>query len=432
MNIPALRDSRNKVISKPMNHLQRLISSFRKLQQVLKTDSLSLAEVRFLITDNDETLICFIYDKIMILRNPYNYWIYLSSIEKSINAYRDRPTVLSQFVNSFTFYEELRLIDKNLPAYGTIYILRFEDRKVFKVGRTFKIEDRYNLEIMNRLVKLIYVSDDKNVEQILLAKIRSSGYKNAKDGREYFYYTNFEKVMQIFDSVVIPKKINVMSKNPHINRSVFSLKHQGYWCTLTAMRVIDNHYILEPSTRQLFLDVEQAIVNTFSSNIFFRFMHDVEPSLNFKLCRFKGYLIIHDMNDMYVNMDKLWKTVKRADGSDNKKSLYDFIRSKRVQDHLKPQFEELFPHMPLVREYNITGKWKILSGRYMHGLFVHFILEDLDANYALLVALYMFNTFIINGASIPDLSRQHKLKQYYQNYKREMNMKELYNLLYIL
>lgn len=69
---------------------------------------------------------------------------YLQSVIQNLKKhYVERHTVES-FINSYSFYVQLRLLDRRLPKYGNVYLLINKEKKTCKVGMSYNIAKRYS------------------------------------------------------------------------------------------------------------------------------------------------------------------------------------------------------------------------------------------------------------------------------------------------
>lgn len=401
-------------------NIERLETSYKQTIENSKSKDLKPLDYRFIIAENEDQILTFMVEKIIILKHPYNGLVYLNSIEKSINAYRNNKISVGRFIETFTFYEEMRLLKGDaLPKYGIIYLIVFKDKKIFKVGRTFNLKQRYSKSVKENVVRVYHVSDDRDVERDILKEYRRLGYKTVK-GNEYFSYSRYSDVLTIFDYIVKPKAIDTTKVlDSYFHKKEFSHDKRGFWTQFTPMHVIVNHFVKDDRLFRLFTYVESFLLVAKSSGYYYRVLEFPSAHLTFKIAKFRRYTIIENQNNLYVHATALWNTIKKADGIKNKQTLYNFLRSQFMQKHLKPQFEELFPGQPIIINYECKD-FKFLSGHYIHFIFVHFILEWLDAKYAMEVSLYMYKTFIING------------DDFKSNYKKIMNIKTLYSLFHKL
>ena len=175
-------------------NIERLETSYKQTIENSKSKDLKPLDYRFIIAKNEDQILTFMVEKIIILKHPYNGLVYLNSIEKSINAYRNNKISVGRFIETFTFYEEMRLLKGDaLPKYGIIYLIVFKDKKIFKVGRTFNLKQRYSKSVKENIVRVYHVSDDRDVELDILKEYRRLGYKTVK-GNEYFSYSRYSDI----------------------------------------------------------------------------------------------------------------------------------------------------------------------------------------------------------------------------------------------
>ena len=172
---------------------------------------------------------------------------YLQSVIQNLKKhYVERHTVES-FINSYSFYVQLRLLDRRLPKYGNVYLLIDKEKKTCKVGMSYNIAKRYSKMKLDK--ELVYVLPVKNmkVTESKLIKHFNQLYGKPVKGNETFTYTNADTVKEEFMNTIKNDvvKIDIHKDIPqHFMRFKSSLGRTGIWCGFEVAMVIFSYFIV--------------------------------------------------------------------------------------------------------------------------------------------------------------------------------------------
>ena len=320
---------------------------------------------------------------------------YFPGILKILKNYDEDIPNVKKFLNTYTFYVQLCLIDSSLPKYGNVYLLINKDKKTCKVGMSFDIKQRYSKSKReNELLYLIPVYDMKATETKLLKRYKEL-LGNPVDGKETFEYINYEEITKEFLSIA--KENEVDSSNfkvpQHISKRRFVSKMSDIWLSYVATKVLFSYYIDEPEPRKDVMEFLKLIELDLKDDAYVFNQHNDALDTDVRYILFHKYNLIFNVKDEYVSGSHLYNSICRADGKKKKyRRFKPFLDSNRFKARIK-QFKEAKPDLEPYY-WSENKKQKYLEGYYIHYSLVHFVIEELNANYAIQMSMLIFKIMI--------------------------------------
>lgn len=320
---------------------------------------------------------------------------YFPGILRILKDYNKDISNVKKFLNSYSFYCQLCLLDSSLPKYGNVYLLINKEKKKCKVGMSFDIEQRYSkTKIENELSYIVPVYNMKSTETKILKRFRVM-FGIPVDGNETFSYTNYETATKEFLSIA--KENDVDSTNfkvpQHITKRRFVSKMSDIWLSFLATKVLFSYYIEEPESRNNAMEFLKLIELDLKEDSYAFNQHNNALDTDVRYILFHKYTLIFNVKDEYVSGSHLYNSICRADGKKKKyRRFKPFIDSDRFKARIK-QFKEarsdLEPYY-----WSENKKQKYLEGYYIHYSLVHFVIEELNANYAIQMSMLIFKIMI--------------------------------------
>jgi len=389
---------------------------------------------------NGDELIEFNYKNLTFVKMFNSKLFQLNSIIKSIELSNKKKISIGPFMRSYIFYTQLCLLDNELPHFGNVYIKYGEKPKTIKIGRAFDLSRRYDKNKQDEIIRIIPVSNDSATENDLLKAFnnKSDEYSLVDGTKETFTYTNLQHAINLFNEITNKRKIEKLdySKSKHIKRVRISQNKENIWCSLEVIRIIINNYIQAENIKQDYEQLFKAIESYISKDIYMYVEHNNLLHQNCLYWLFHKYIVIQNDKDLMVNGSRLWNSIIENEKKLGKKktittTFRQFLQSEKMQ-RIHRQFELTYPDEIFYTEPIKNKEQPQFNGIYVHYVLVHFIVEYLDADYALMVAKLMYKRFklghSISGGNInedineetPDESK------YIERYKENLHsMKDL-------
>lgn len=348
-------------------------------------------------TNNKKLSQRFKYKWISIEKHGEYDMFYLQSIVENFKKYGISTQQVESFIHSYSFYVQMSLLDQEnkLPKYGNVYLLINEENKTCKVGMSWNIEQRYSQKKLNKeLVYVVPVNNMKIVESKLINHFRSI-FGRPVQGNEMFSYENKKDVKNEFKSIVASKEIHIdIHKTiPHHLMKFMNMENRrGYWISFDVMRVLFNYFVEDEHDRKditEFLSLIKYAIER-DSYVYSTYNHSLKTNVEYIL--FHKYRMLKNQNDNYINGSALYNSIRKADHTKLKYGSFKrYMNSDRFQYRIQ-QLKEVRPKdEPWYWHENKDQKY--LEGYYIHYALVHFILDDLNARYAIHTSILMFNIF---------------------------------------
>lgn len=168
---------------------------------------------KILYTSNGESIVEFTYNGISIKKHSDLDMFNLGSVEQSLQCILHRPNLrIQQFLKSLSFYNQLCIIDSSLQKYGNVYLIINTDVNTFTIGRGYVYDLNHIEKEKTGFIKVIAVGDEASVESELLSEYEKS-FSYASSTKEAFTYTTKKQVIDIFDSITLPKQVEIDYKS---------------------------------------------------------------------------------------------------------------------------------------------------------------------------------------------------------------------------
>lgn len=386
---------------------------------------------------NGEDLIRFEYKGIIFNKMFKSELFYLQSVMSSIGMSIHNPKIrTTRYFESYSFYCQLCLLDRTLPKYSNVYLKFTSKPKTVKIGRCYELNRRYSPEEREKLIKIIPVKNDSLVEQKLIKEF-DKVFEKEKGKNETFVYNNLNQVKALFDSCISKSdkvKLN-FNESKHIRKGKLADDYQGMWISPQVVRILINNYIEDPNVKKDYDDMMDSIDAYIEKDVYVYIERNHLLNQNCLYWLFHKYVVIQNNDDLMVNGSRLWNSICETE---NKKfvgkSLSRFLKSKRIQ-RIKEQFDIAYPNEPFYTEKIKNTKQPQFNGIYVHYILTHFIVEYLDAKYALIVAKLMYKRFHPNALSGGNVIKEEEtpeeqeyITRYIQNFH---SMKDL-NILHAI
>ena len=384
------------------------------------------------ILENDIEVLNFEYNGLSLEQNSYEKKFYLQSLENVLAKILNNKVDLSKFMQTYMFYAMLALYDTTLSTSSNVYLLKFEDTKTFKVGKTYNITKRYTSQTRENLVRLVPVKNASTVEKKLIDYFKNN-YEPSR-GKEYFKYTNFDSVISRFNDIVSTyanlEKFDYKSSKL-IQTKPISRQRQGMWVSKEVCQIIIKHFVDDPRIVEAFDEMFRLIGLSYKDESYTSYVYNKALSTKCVYWKFHKYTVIQNESDGYVNGSRLFNSIKKADEKSTQQNLKKYLDSHAIQ-RLKSQFKAKYGTDQLYYFHDNTEQ-PYLKGYYVHYILVHYIVDWLSAEYSFMVAELMFNMFRNGQTNLPSISGGGSKDEYvkrYMSYKcSNMDLNALCNLL---
>lgn len=342
-------------------------------------------------TDNGESaLIHFRYNKYDLIKQTAKDVFYMASLAKVISDANGFKSNVREYIHSYTFYQQLCSLDQSLPKYGNVYLLINKDSKTFEIGHAFDFTRQSDIT-EERIASMIPVENDEQVKEELFDHMAAS-YVITGSGR--FKYTSKKDVIKDFNSAVSHKRAILKTESSgRLFKERLTGHYSGLWCSYEACRILVDHFVQKKR--------EHGTLNTFFRHIKGKLNEDIYKltTRNEQLktdCLYWNihkYTIIQNENDLYVNGSRLWNSiVKNESKKPGYRNVHEFI-DKKIKGKRLHEFQMRYPGKVVYYQHKNKTR-RHLSGYYIHYVFVHFILDYLDATYAFNVAEIMYKSIL--------------------------------------
>lgn len=350
---------------------------------------------------------------------------YLQSVIQNLKKhYVERHTVES-FINSYSFYVQLRLLDRRLPKYGNVYLLIDKEKKTCKVGMSYNIAKRYSKMKLDK--ELVYVLPVKNmkVTESKLIKHFNQLYGKPVKGNETFTYTNADTVKEEFMNTIKNDvvKIDIHKDIPqHFMRFKSSLGRTGIWCGFEVAMVIFSYFIENERDRDDMIDFMAIVRYIIDKDAYVYITYNKALKTDVEFVLFHKYRLMRNKSDNYVNASSLYNSLKKHGKCKVPyRNFKTFLLSNRFQFRIK-QLKKAMPDEPAFY-FHKNEKQKFLEGYYIHYALVHFIIDNIDAEYAINTSVLIFNIYSNNLLS--SYLPYDKIKTSYSDVNRILNINEI-------
>lgn len=349
-------------------------------------------------TSNGADIIRFEFKGLIFDKLFHEELFYLQSVIKSIERMiGHKLSGINSFTSSYIFHKQLSLLDHNVECCGNVYMKRGKRKGTIKIGRCYKLKRRYGITERENILRLIPVLNDTKIEARLLKEFNKV-YQLVPRTRETFLCSNVQEAERLFNSLIKNSEIvkfDVNDTKGHVKRYRTIPELDGLWCSTTAARIIINNYVEEPNQHKDFNDLLDAIDVRISKDVYVYYEFNKLLRQECMYWMFHKYVVIQNNDDLMVNGSRLWNSIYEKEIKGNvkvKPLLSSFLKSKRVQN-IYEQFKQLFPNDVFYTEKMRNNEQPQFNGIYIHYTLVHFIVEYLDAKYALMVAELMYRRF---------------------------------------
>lgn len=349
-------------------------------------------------TSNGADVIRFEFKNVALDKLFNEELFYLQSVIKSVErTIGHKLTGINSFTSSYMFHKQLSLLDHKIKCCGNVYMKHGKQPGTVKIGRCYKLNRRYGTDERDKIIKLVPVLNDTQIEARLLKEFNKV-YELVPRTKETFICPNLREAERLFTSSINRSEIvkfDSSDTNGHVKRYRTIPELDGLWCSTTAARVIINNYVEEPNLQKDFLELFDAIDARISKDIYIYYEFNKQLRQECMYWMFHKYVVIQNNDDLMVNGSRLWNSIYEREIKGKVKAkplLSTFLKSKHIQ-HVHEQFKQLFPNDAFYTEKLKNTGQPQFNGIYVHYTLVHFIVEHLDAKYALMVAELMFRRF---------------------------------------
>lgn len=312
-----------------------------------------------------------------IVKNMYT----LKSIGNILTKHNFELT--KKFIASQRFNYILHYLDNSFKIPQYIYFIKFEDG--VKIGRTFNIKQRYQpSEIINIVLRVVNVKYIDRCEKELKDKFKDKF--DLVKGYEKFNIENnkLNSALKLFDSIASKYKIqNNDIKNQHIFNMPYDTYEigKGYYVSSLVASIIFNIFSnTEYNDIKYVLNLIDKSSDKFDKENYHSTF--IENGDRFFYWSYHNYKIIANGSKGLINASRLWNTVKEENNVKTKTKLSDFLKSAFIKNIFKEHGEA----KPII----FTSKNRpLLNGKYLPVCFTHFIIQYLNAKYALEIARYL-------------------------------------------
>lgn len=383
------------------------------------------------ILENDIEVLNFEYNGLSIEQNSYEKKFYLQSLENILTKILNKDISLTRYMQTYMFYAMLALYDKSLSTSSNVYLLRFDDTKTFKVGKTYDITKRYTSQTRENLVRLVPVKNASTVEKKLIDYFKNN-YETSR-GKEYFKYINFDSVISRFNEIVSTyatiEQFDYKSSKL-IQTKPISRQRQGMWVSKEVCQICIKHFVDDPHIVEAFDEMFRLIELSYKDESYTSYVYNKALHTKCVYWKFHKYTVIQNESDGYVNGSRLFNSIKKADNKLTQRNLKKYLDSHAIQ-RLKGQFKAKYKTDQLYYFHDNTEQ-PYLKGYYVHYILVHYIVDWLSAEYSFMVAELMFNMFKngqSNKAMTGGCSKDEYIKRYKLYKSSNMDLNAVCNLL---
>lgn len=347
--------------------------------------------------DDKHTSQIFKYKWLYIEKHSEYDIFYLQSVVNNLKKYRINEQIVRNFIHSYSFYNQLTLLDQEnkLPKYGNVYLLINKENKRCKVGKSWQISQRYSKKKLEKeLVDVVPVKNMNVVESKLIKHFKII-FGPPVQGNETFKYNDIENLKKEFRSMVENDKIDI-DVQKDLSQYIFKLRtiqqRRNNWISFDVMRVIFNYFVDDEYDRKVITEFLSLIKYAIERDSYVYSTYNQSLKTNVEYILFHKYRMMKNQNDNYINGSALYNSIRKADKTKLKYTSFKrYMNSDRFQYRIQ-QLKDVRPNdKPWYFHENKDQKY--LEGYYVHYALVHFILDDLNARYAIHTSILMFNIF---------------------------------------
>lgn len=346
------------------------------------------------VPDDKNTCIKLQYKGFQLLKHHAYDMFYLRDVMYNIINDEIKYRTIEDFIHSYSFYKMLQAIDHDVKVHESVYLLMDKENKICKIGKSYNIKKRYDAaKLETDLVYVVHVEDMNVTEKKLIKKFKQI-FGDPVKGNEYFSYTNAEYVKKEFNETVEHDRI-VISNEDDLPQHFIRFKSRnnklrGLWVSISVAEVLFSYFLKNETKRTNAFEFLKLVNIATNNDAYVYTVKNEATGSNCKYILFHKYQIIENENDRYVNGSCLYNSIRRADKTKIKfRRFKEFLDSDRFK-HKIEQFKEVFPDLE-PWYWSKNEKQKYLEGYYIHYVFVHFMIEDLDAKYAVHASILMYD-----------------------------------------
>ena len=337
------------------------------------------------------------YKGISIEKMPTGNMFYIQSLMNSIAKTLGKKFVnASNYTRTEEFYNMLSLIDSEIKKHGNVYIKRGNLPNTIKIGRMHDVKTRYSVPERETIIKSVGVYNDSIVESRLLDAFKRNGYELVSGTNETFHCNNISAAIRLFNNTI--RKTDMASIRD-INKSTayklikYTESKDGMWGNIDVCRILINKYVEKESDRVNYNEFIQLLANRVASNSIMFIEKNREKNIDCLYWMYHNYIVIQNNSDLYVNGSRLWNTICKEDNKSKRKfgSIMQFLKSDQIKI-LEEEFRNTYGNIPMYKAIENKAA-PDFSGIYIHYILLHFVVEYLDAAYALMVSKLMYYRF---------------------------------------
>ena len=302
-------------------------------------------------------------------KNLYNKYIIQRLNDGLINLNLFASNILKQdqskiikYAHSFPFQVIMKTIDPSIKLPNIVYLIKVSD-SVFKIGRTHDFEQRYSKDIRAKADSVVYVDNEVNVEKLLINAYKRAGYELYK-GKEWFRYTRFKDVKEIFDKVVESHKRAYAKTDTKLIQQVVT--HGSYKTTYIDIRLLSFliYKYIRDETYAKEVNTFVKLVSQQTKDKYFDILYDKQIKQNCLAWTYMGVVMMEREKDMLINISRVQNSICRS-FKIPKKKVAEFMRSAPVK-RIKERFEKLYPNeiFAVPNYQNKEQPW--MNGTYLH------------------------------------------------------------------
>lgn len=373
---------------------------------------------------------CFSYKDFKLEKHGEYDMFYLQSIIMNLKRYGIVSKQVENFIHSYGFYNQLCLLDSTLQRYGNVYLMINHEENKCKVGMSYDITKRYPKEKReNELVYVVPVKNMNTTETKLINHFRKK-YGEPVNGHETFRCTNIRETKKEFMKVVRSYEVHIdisKSSSQHITSFKSSLMRRGLWVSFGVASIIFNHFISDENDRKDVMKFMSLIKYMIDEDEYIYTTYNQKLKTDVEFILFHKYRIMRNEKDLYVNASALYNSIKKHGGC---KVPYRDIKTML----LSPRFQFRIKQLKIARPKDVPYYFhenleqKYLEGYYIHYALVHFLIDLIDAKYAIETSILIFD--IYSGNVKLTTSKEKKktidIKQLYPNMKNEIELPALH------
>lgn len=275
-----------------------------------------------------------------------------------------------KYINSYPFQVIMKTIDTTIKLPNIVYLIKTSE-SVFKIGRTHDFEQRYSKDIRMKADSVVYVDNEVNVEKLLINAYKRAGYELYR-GKEWFKYTSFKDVKEIFDKVVTVHKQEYIRPETKLVQQVVS--HASYKTTYIDIRLLPFliYKYIRDETYAKEANNFVKLVSQQTKNKYFDILYDKQIKQSCLTWTYMGVVMMEREKDMLINISRVQNSICRVAKIPKKKVAKFLIRAdvKRI----KERFEELYPNeiFAVPNYQNKEQPW--MNGTYLHWRLINIFL----------------------------------------------------------